>query len=76
MTVHRLDSLVWVRNANAPREDAAAHAGFYPGHDVVDVLAVEVYANDYRQPHHDELVAWLTAGRSLWARSWRCPPLG
>ena len=47
VSVHHLDKLIWVWNTNAPRADAAAHAGFYPGHDVVDILAADVYANDY-----------------------------
>jgi mannan endo-1,4-beta-mannosidase len=61
---HHLDNLVWVWNTNAPRGDAAAYAGFYPGHDVVDVLAADVYANDYRQSHHDDLTA-LAEGRPI-----------
>ncbi|BDZ48724.1 hypothetical protein GCM10025867_09650 [Frondihabitans sucicola] len=61
---HDLDNLVWVWNTNAPRGDAAAYAGFYPGHDVVDVLAADVYANDYRQSHHDQL-AQLAEGRPI-----------
>lgn len=66
---HRLDNLVWVWNANAPRTDpedgdAAPYAGFYPGHDVVDILAADVYAADYRQTHHDELVE-LGEGRPI-----------
>lgn len=62
--VHGLDNLVWVWNTNAPRGDAAAYAGFYPGHDVVDILAADVYGNDYRQSHHDELLA-LAEGRPI-----------
>lgn len=54
--VHRLDNLIWVWNANAPRDDAADYAGFYPGHDVVDILAADVYENDYAQSHHDDLL--------------------
>ena len=61
---HRLDNLVWVWNTNAPRGDAAAYAGFYPGHDVVDILAADVYGNDYRQSHHDQLVE-LAEGRPV-----------
>ena len=64
VNVHHLDNLIWVWNTNAPRDDAAAYAGFYPGHDVVDVLAADVYANDYRQSHHDELVE-LADGRPI-----------
>ncbi len=64
VSVHHLDNLIWVWNANAPRSDAAAYAGFYPGHDVVDILAADVYANDYRQSHHDQLVE-LADGRPI-----------
>ncbi|CAN5234433.1 hypothetical protein BH09ACT2_BH09ACT2_05330 [soil metagenome] len=64
VSVHHLDNLVWVWNTNAPRGDAAPYAGFYPGHDVVDILAADVYANDYRQSHHDELLD-LAAGRPI-----------
>lgn len=64
VTVHHLDNLVWVWNANAPRDNAAGYAGFYPGHDVVDILAADVYGNDFRQSHHDELVA-LAEGRPV-----------
>ena len=66
---HRLDNLLWVWNTNAPRTsaedgDAAAVEDFYPGHDVVDILASDVYANDYRRSHHDDLVA-LGQGRPI-----------
>lgn len=64
VSVHHLDNLVWVWNTNAPRGDAAPYAGFYPGHDVVDILAADVYANDYRQSHHDGLLA-LAEGRPI-----------
>lgn len=64
VTIHHLDNLVWVWNANAPRGNAAGFAGFYPGHDVVDILAADVYHGDFRQSHHDELVA-LANGRPV-----------
>ena len=62
--VHGLHNLVWVWNANAPRGNAAAYPGFYAGHDVVDVLAADVYADDYRRSHHDELLE-LGEGRPI-----------
>ncbi|ROS79136.1 glycosyl hydrolase [Cellulomonas sp. PhB143] len=66
--VHGLHNLVWVWNANAPREDpddfAAGYADFYPGHDIVDVLAADVYHDDYRQSHHDQLRE-LAEGRPI-----------
>ena len=58
---HHLDNLIWVWNANAPRnipgDTAMEYSAYYPGNDYVDVLATDVYHRDWRQSHHDELVA-------------------
>ena len=63
---HHLDNLLWVWNANAPREtpgDAAMQYDlYYPSNDYVDVLATDVYHRDWRQSHHDDLVC-LGAGK-------------
>lgn len=65
---HELNNLIWVWNTNAPRDkagdEAYPYADFYPGHDVVDVLAADVYHNDYQLSHHDELVE-LGAGKPI-----------
>ena len=61
---HRLDNLLWVWNANAPRKYTGSYEAFFPGHDVVDVLAADVYHNDYRQSHHDDLVT-LARGKPV-----------
>jgi mannan endo-1,4-beta-mannosidase len=65
---HGLDNLLWVWNTNAPRDragdEAYDYAGFYPGADYVDVLAADVYGNDYRQSHHDDL-ARLADGKPI-----------
>ncbi len=56
---HHLDNLVWVWNANAPRDrendTAYAYSDYFPGLDYVDVLAADVYHRDYKQSHHDDL---------------------
>lgn len=66
--VHHLDNLIWVWNANAPRDipgdEAFSYADSYPGHDVVDVLAADVYNADYRDSHHDQL-AELGQGKPI-----------
>ncbi|MDR3691762.1 MAG: glycosyl hydrolase [Fimbriimonas sp.] len=54
--VHELHNLVWVWNANAPRQNAKPYRPFYPGHDVVDVLATDVYNNDYQADHYREML--------------------
>jgi len=57
---HHLDNLLWVWNANAPREipgdTALAYDLFYPGNEYVDVLATDIYNRDWKQSHHDQLL--------------------
>ena len=57
---HHLDNLIWVWNANAPRDleddEAYDYKFYFPGVDYVDVLAADVYHNDYKQSHHDDLL--------------------
>jgi len=65
---HKINNLIWVWNANAPRDrendEAYAYELYYPGHQYVDVLAADVYHNDYRQSHHDQLLE-LGEGRLI-----------
>lgn len=57
---HHLDNLIWVWNTNAPRDwkddEAYPYELFYPGANYVDILAADVYKNDFKQSHHDQLV--------------------
>jgi mannan endo-1,4-beta-mannosidase len=57
---HKLNNLLWVWNTNAPRDipgdEAFDYELFFPGHDYVDILAADVYRNDYKQSHHDDLI--------------------
>jgi mannan endo-1,4-beta-mannosidase len=65
---HGLNNLIWVWNANAPRDipgdEAWPYEDFFPGIAYVDVLAADVYHNDYRQSHHDQLLE-LGQGKPL-----------
>lgn len=60
VNVHHLDNLIWVWNTNAPRDwkndEAYAYELFYPGDNYVDILAADVYKNDFKQSHHDQLL--------------------
>ena len=66
--VHRLDNLLWVWNANAPRDiprdEAYGYRPYYPGADYVDVLATDVYHFDYEQKDYDELLD-LASGKPV-----------
>lgn len=57
---HKLNNLLWVWNTNAPRDipgdEAGPYKDFFPGADYVDVLAADVYRQDYKQSHHDDLL--------------------
>ncbi|MBI9070246.1 MAG: hypothetical protein JEY94_01525 [Melioribacteraceae bacterium] len=57
---HKLNNLIWVWNANAPRDwkddEAYDYKLFYPGDEYVDVLAADVYKNDFKKSHHDQLL--------------------
>lgn len=57
---HHLDNILWVWNANAPRDKkndvARQYDLYYPGNDYVDVLATDVYNRDWKQSHHDQLL--------------------
>ncbi|AVR44591.1 glycosyl hydrolase family 26 [Christiangramia fulva] len=57
---HKLNNLIWVWNANAPRDipfdEAYDYLDFYPGADYVDVLATDVYHYDYEQKDYESLL--------------------
>jgi len=65
---HKLNNLIWVWNTNAPRDIPGDEAGnydlFYPGDQYVDILAADVYRHDYKQSHHDNLLA-LAKGKPI-----------
>jgi len=65
---HKLNNLIWVWNANAPRDrkddEAYAYELYFPGLEYVDVLAADVYHNDYKQSHHDDLLT-LSKGKII-----------
>ncbi len=65
---HHLDNLLWVWNANAPRQlihdEAYEYEEYFPGLHYVDVLAADIYHKDYRQIHHDRLVE-LAQGKPI-----------
>jgi mannan endo-1,4-beta-mannosidase len=57
---HGLNNLLWVWNANAPRDipkdEAFSYRLYYPGPQYVDVLAADVYHFDYEQRDYHELL--------------------
>jgi mannan endo-1,4-beta-mannosidase len=65
---HKLNNLIWVWNANAPRDipkdEAYSYKDYFPGSEYVDVLATDVYNFDYEQKDYEELLA-LADGKPI-----------
>jgi mannan endo-1,4-beta-mannosidase len=57
---HQLNNIIWVWNANGPRDweddEAYAYRLYFPGLEYVDILATDIYKADYKQSHHDDLL--------------------
>ncbi|MNM01055.1 Mannan endo-1,4-beta-mannosidase [compost metagenome] len=53
---HKLNNLIWVWNPNAPNSNSGPYEDYYPGADKVDVLAADIYDNDYQQSYYDKLL--------------------
>ncbi|WP_379154441.1 glycosyl hydrolase [Paenibacillus sp. sgz5001063] len=53
---HKLNNLLWVWNPNAPNEWADPYSIYYPGADKVDILAADIYNNDFKQSYYESLL--------------------
>jgi mannan endo-1,4-beta-mannosidase len=65
---HGLNNLIWVWDANAPRDEPGErgipYADFYPGDEYVDILATDIYGNKFKRSHYEGLKA-LTHGKPV-----------
>jgi mannan endo-1,4-beta-mannosidase len=61
---HGLNNLIWLWNPNAESAWAYDSAPYYPGHQYVDVLAMDIYNNDYRDSYYNKLVQ-TSGGRPI-----------
>jgi len=56
-TFHGLNNLLWVFNANEIREKVDPYPKYYPGGDVVDILATDVYRGGFAREDYEGLLA-------------------
>lgn len=54
---HGLDNLIWVYNANEVRDNVDPYETYYPGDDVVDILATDVYRGGFAASDYEQLLA-------------------
>lgn len=64
VTFHGLNNLLWTYGANELSNNVGSYAEFFPGHDVVDVLATDVYRQGFAQNDYDSLLA-LAEGKPI-----------
>jgi mannan endo-1,4-beta-mannosidase len=62
--VHQLNNLLWVCNGNEVTPGVDAYETYYPGDDVVDILATDVYRGGFAQKDYDDLLA-LARGKPI-----------
>jgi mannan endo-1,4-beta-mannosidase len=53
---HKLNNLIWVYNANEIRGNVDPYDKYYPGDDVVDVLAMDVYRKGFAKYDYEQLL--------------------
>lgn len=54
---HGLNNLIWVFNANEIKPNVDPYELYYPGDDVVDILATDVYTEGFNQENYEQLLA-------------------
>ena len=54
---HGLNNLIWVWNANEVKPGVGEYSDFYPGDDVVDILATDVYTTGFNRENYQKLLA-------------------
>ena len=64
VNVDHLRNLIWVWSMDRIHKPAQEYASYFPGIHHVDVLALDVYDNDFAQTYYDKLVA-LSQGKPL-----------
>jgi len=75
VSFHGLDNLLWVFNANEVRPGVDPYAAFYPGPDVVDILATDVYQGGFGGPDYPDLLALARGKPIALGEVGRPPPL-
>jgi len=53
---HKLNNLIWVFNTNEFKAGVDPHETYYPGDDVVDIVATDVYTEDFSKENYDMMV--------------------
>ncbi|MFK4300852.1 mannan endo-1,4-beta-mannosidase [Paenibacillus sp. RC254] len=64
VNVHHLDNLLWVWSPNAPNVYSTPYSRTFPGINRVDILAADIYNNDYKASYYTGLLK-LAQGKPI-----------
>jgi len=61
---HKLNNLIWVWSVDRPSKPWREFEKYYPGNQYLDMLAIDIYGNDFNQSYYDGLMA-LSQGKPI-----------
>jgi mannan endo-1,4-beta-mannosidase len=61
---HKLNNLIWIWSVDRPTQQGREFSNYYPGDKYLDILALDVYGNDFSQSYYDGLMA-LSKGKPV-----------
>jgi mannan endo-1,4-beta-mannosidase len=61
---HKLNNLIWVWSVDRPGKPGREFDKYYPGNQYLDILAIDIYGNDFSQSYYDGLMA-LSQGKPI-----------
>jgi mannan endo-1,4-beta-mannosidase len=61
---HKLNNLIWVWSVDKPLQPGREFIKYFPGTKYLDVLALDVYGNEFKQSFYDGLMA-LSEGKPI-----------
>jgi mannan endo-1,4-beta-mannosidase len=70
---HKLNNLVWVWSVDRPSRPGREFGKFYPGTKYLDILAIDIYGNDFNQSYYDSLLI-LSKGKPVTLGEVGTPP--
>lgn len=62
--VHKLNNLIWVWSVDRPVKDGREFIRYYPGNKYLDILAIDIYGNDFNQSYYEGLIK-LSEGKPV-----------
>lgn len=52
---HQLNNLIWMWSVDRPSQPGREFDKYYPGHEYLDIVSLDVYGSDFNQKYYDDL---------------------